>query len=308
ARWYYHSGERPNGERPNVSDPRASIRPGARAHVFHGEGFGNRVRPVRMRFDLAARRLHSVMHEAVVSVEMLRAHGASSADGKRSSQICTHAAIRLPARVIGPEFRMSNARTGLMPLAVIVGSIVAAMCSWAIPSAFGAAYYVDYSLGSNANGGSEASPWKTPPGAACVPGGTTCQAPDAGSGWHALASGDSIFLKAGESFPMIWFINGQNFPASPPSPITIGRYGSGPDPIIEGGETIPAPSWRSVSPNVYAVPFDASVKLYTPGDDKPHVYRSGIRWAKNGTIDNPSSARAAVCTDISSQGEMFFDP
>src|SRR5581483_1692411 len=37
-------------------------------------------------------------------------------------------------------------------------------------------------------------------------------------------------------------------------------------------------------------------------------YRSGIRWAKNGTIDNPSSARAAVCTDISSQGEMFFDP
>ncbi len=175
-------------------------------------------------------------------------------------------------------------------------------------SASATTYYVDYMAGSNRNPGTQASPWKTPPGAACVPGHASCQELDSDSGWRSFASGDSILLKAGTSFPMIWLVMPTYFPASPASTITLDRYGTGDDPIIEGGETVAASAWLALVPNVYAFGFDPAVKLYSPTVDQPHMYRSGVRWALNGTIDRPSKATATSCTDLSTSGEMFFDP
>lgn len=189
--------------------------------------------------------------------------------------------------------------------ATVAAAVLSLLFCCDIGGCLAAAYYVDYAAGSNANSGTQASPWKTPPGGACVAGASSCQSDDTGTGWRNLVSGDSILLKAGAAFPMIWFVNTNHFPASSATPITIGKYGTGADPIIEGGETIPAASWTPVAGNVYAIAFNPAVKLYNAAD-KPQMYRNGIRWGKNGTIDDPSSS-AGSCTALGSTGEMFFD-
>jgi hypothetical protein len=172
-----------------------------------------------------------------------------------------------------------------------------------------ATYYVDYVAGSNSNPGTQAAPWKTPPGASCVGLNPICANADTGdANWtnKVFASGDSILLKAGTTIPMIWYVNANHFPTNPANPIILGRYGTGEDPIIEGGQGINASEWTSLGNNVYAYAFPVS-RLWMPENDRPHIYRNGIRWAKNGTIDNPSKSTARVCSDLTAQGEMLYD-
>ena len=128
------------------------------------------------------------------------------------------------------------------------------------PARAAVSYFIDYTNGCNLATGTTnatcapcvahcAGTWKTPPGTYC-PGSATltsggannkCTQQDTGgtewTGAHFHA-GDTVFLAAGQSYPILWWANSNHFDTTATSDINIRRTGAGADPIIEGGDLI----------------------------------------------------------------------
>jgi hypothetical protein len=215
----------------------------------------------------------------------------------------------------------------------------AALLALASPRAVAAAtYYVDYLNGSNANPGTQAQPWKTPPGSYCsgtaynssTRQGDCLIADTAGSGWVRIQRGDTILLNAGQSYPLQWFMDSNWFPTGTSgATITVDRYGSGADPIIEGGDLITNlpenTGWTAVAgqANIYSFPLTCGRLMHQVADgginDSPQLLRSGdggstfIRWAKGGNVVGNSSldsfdgGTACTAAALTSNSMRFYD-
>jgi parallel beta-helix repeat protein len=108
---------------------------------------------------------------------------------------------------------------------VLACTLVLACC----PVSWGATYYIDRSMGNDANSGTSPNQaWRT---IAKING-------------SRFSAGDHILLKRGE----IWREQ-LNFPSSGSlgSPIVLGAYGDGPLPIISGADQIPPSAWSECS-------------------------------------------------------------
>jgi len=96
----------------------------------------------------------------------------------------------------------------------------------------GLSYYVDATLGNNANSGlTTSSPWKT---LAKVSSST-------------FQTGSTVFLKRGET----WFEQLD----IPSSGVSIDAYGSGALPVIDGSTDLGKSGWTNQTGNIYSIPF-----------------------------------------------------
>jgi hypothetical protein len=203
------------------------------------------------------------------------------------------------------------------PLRAVAGVLIVALFAAPVRAT---TYYIDAVSGSNRNAGtSPTAAWHTPPGSSCeCPASGPCPVRQclvtSEGGWPAFGKfqgGDSILFNAGQSHSFLWNIQSNFFDAQPSGRITIGRYGTGADPIIEGGgdpanlAEAYAPVFKSLGNNRWSFALDCG-RMANTSLDHPQVYRAGVRFAVQGTIDDPSKAGGS-CNSLDGPFQMFHE-
>lgn len=122
----------------------------------------------------------------------------------------------------------------------------------------GRTYYVDATLGSDSNDGSVGAPWKT---AAKVNAST-------------FSPGDTVRFKAGEVWRETLL-----FPSSgsPGRPITIGKYGTGANPVFNGADVLVNANFTNNSGATYQI-------SHTAQDDFAAVWESGVKLIRTSSL------------------------
>jgi hypothetical protein len=144
-----------------------------------------------------------------------------------------------------------------------------------IPFAGAATYYLSSSQGNDTNAGtSSGAPWQTM---------SNVWYNSSGFGPKIFKPGDSILLKAGDSFdgPLVFSQSG-----TAGSPITVDRYGTGANPIIYGDH--PTATWSAVPghPGIYSafIGNASMINLQYAYDYSGHLYTKSVQGGQ--TIDN----------------------
>lgn len=141
-------------------------------------------------------------------------------------------------------------------------SIISFSCLFLLPyyssRAWASTYYADAAGGNDGNNGSSPS-----------------------TAWNSIARvnrsifkpGDQVLFKRGEIWREKLTISSSGLNANP---ITLGAYGSGINPIINGANEMIG-GWRSVSLNVWALPLEAEPSV---------VYFGGAKGARGSSLLN----------------------